>query len=185
VKHPTIASEAQFRICPLCEESRLVFSGLNEARCPACDYEPSNGFLITLRQIVTYRRYRKLAEPTRKRARARRLPRTRGATTERSWPKKTIELARRTATRRKKREPLTKFEEGEQHDHAAIRPGRSRSLRRAALEVLNGGAMAIMTSIGHRTGLFDAMAGYPPPPASRSPRRPTSTSATCASGWAP
>jgi hypothetical protein len=52
VKHPTIASEAQFRICPLCEESRLVFSGLNEARCPACDYEPSNGFLITLRQIV-------------------------------------------------------------------------------------------------------------------------------------
>ena len=30
------------------------------------------------------------------------------------------------------------------------------------LEVLNGGAMAIMTSIGHRTGLFDAMAGLPP-----------------------
>jgi 2-polyprenyl-3-methyl-5-hydroxy-6-metoxy-1,4-benzoquinol methylase len=30
------------------------------------------------------------------------------------------------------------------------------------LEVLNGGAMAIVTSIGHRTGLFDAMAGLPP-----------------------
>jgi 2-polyprenyl-3-methyl-5-hydroxy-6-metoxy-1,4-benzoquinol methylase len=30
------------------------------------------------------------------------------------------------------------------------------------LEVLNGGAVALMTSIGHRTGLFDAMAGLPP-----------------------
>lgn len=49
---PTIASEAQFKICPLCEESRLVFSGLNEARCPACEHEPEDGFLITLRQIV-------------------------------------------------------------------------------------------------------------------------------------
>ena len=49
---PTIASGTQFRICPLCEASRLVFSGLNEARCPACDHEPEDGFLITLRQIV-------------------------------------------------------------------------------------------------------------------------------------
>jgi 2-polyprenyl-3-methyl-5-hydroxy-6-metoxy-1,4-benzoquinol methylase len=30
------------------------------------------------------------------------------------------------------------------------------------LEVLNGGALAIMISIGHRTGLFDAIAGLPP-----------------------
>lgn len=49
---PTIASEAQFKICPLCEESRLVFSGLNEARCPVCDHEPDEDFLKTLRQIV-------------------------------------------------------------------------------------------------------------------------------------
>ncbi len=49
---PIIASEAQFKICPLCEESRLVFSGLNEARCPACDYEPTEVVLKTLRQIV-------------------------------------------------------------------------------------------------------------------------------------
>ena len=28
--------------------------------------------------------------------------------------------------------------------------------------VLNGGALALMTSIGHRTGLFDTMAGLPP-----------------------
>ena len=28
--------------------------------------------------------------------------------------------------------------------------------------MLNSGALALMTSIGHRTGLFDAMAGLPP-----------------------
>jgi hypothetical protein len=28
--------------------------------------------------------------------------------------------------------------------------------------VLNEGSMALMTNIGHRTGLFDAMAGLPP-----------------------
>lgn len=49
----TLASGPHFRICPLCEESRLVFSGLNDARCPVCDHEPGDGFLITLRQIVT------------------------------------------------------------------------------------------------------------------------------------
>jgi hypothetical protein len=52
VNNPTIASEAQFRICPLCEESRLVFSGLNRARCLRCECEPSGAFLKTLRQIV-------------------------------------------------------------------------------------------------------------------------------------
>jgi hypothetical protein len=52
VNNPTIASEAQFKICPLCEESRLVFSGLNEARCPVCEHEPDEDFLKTLRQIV-------------------------------------------------------------------------------------------------------------------------------------
>src|SRR5215207_9562240 len=30
------------------------------------------------------------------------------------------------------------------------------------VDVLNEGAIALMTSIGHRTGLFDAMAGLPP-----------------------
>lgn len=28
--------------------------------------------------------------------------------------------------------------------------------------VLNDGALALMTSVGHRTGFFDAMAGLPP-----------------------
>jgi hypothetical protein len=52
VNTPTMASGAQFKICPLCEESRLVFSGLNEARCTMCDHEPDDDFLKTLRQIV-------------------------------------------------------------------------------------------------------------------------------------
>ena len=30
------------------------------------------------------------------------------------------------------------------------------------LGVLNGAALALMTSVGHRTGLFDVMAGMPP-----------------------
>ena len=30
------------------------------------------------------------------------------------------------------------------------------------LDTLNGGAIALMTRIGHRTGLFDVMAGLPP-----------------------
>jgi SAM-dependent methyltransferase len=30
------------------------------------------------------------------------------------------------------------------------------------IDVLNGGALALMTSIGHRAGLFDAMSGLPP-----------------------
>lgn len=49
----TIVSGQHFSICPLCEVSRLVFSSLNEARCPACDCEPSDAFLMTLRQIVS------------------------------------------------------------------------------------------------------------------------------------
>jgi hypothetical protein len=49
---PALASGAQFKICPLCEESRLVFSGLNEARWPACEHGPSSDFLKALRQII-------------------------------------------------------------------------------------------------------------------------------------
>jgi hypothetical protein len=37
------------------------------------------------------------------------------------------------------------------------------------LEILNSGALSIMISIGHRSGLFDAMAGRGPRPAPRSP----------------
>ncbi len=52
MNNPIVASEAEFKICPLCEESKLVFSGLNEARCPVCEHEPDEDFLKALRQIV-------------------------------------------------------------------------------------------------------------------------------------
>jgi len=39
---------------------------------------------------------------------------------------------------------------------------RSEAFAERMIGVLNDGAIAIMTSIGHRTGLFDAMAGMPP-----------------------
>ncbi len=63
---------------------------------------------------------------------------------------------------------------------------KSEAFAERMIGILNDAALALMASIGHRTGLFDAMVGMmPPPPPSRSPRRPTSTSVTCASGWAP
>jgi hypothetical protein len=59
---------------------------------------------------------------------------------------------------------------------------RAEAFAERLVDVLNSASIALMTSIGHRTGLFDAMAGLPPPPATRSLMRPTSTSATSANG---
>ena len=39
---------------------------------------------------------------------------------------------------------------------------RSETFAERMLGVLNDGALALMTSIGHRTGLFGIMAGLPP-----------------------
>src|SRR5919107_1041264 len=39
---------------------------------------------------------------------------------------------------------------------------RAEAFAERLLDALNDGAIALMTSIGHRTGLFDAMAGLPP-----------------------
>jgi 2-polyprenyl-3-methyl-5-hydroxy-6-metoxy-1,4-benzoquinol methylase len=60
-------------------------------------------------------------------------------------------------------EIMTKFEERknmtiEQHFDQA----RAEAFAGRLLDLLNSGALALMTSIGHRTGLFDAMAGLPP-----------------------
>ena len=52
------------------------------------------------------------------------------------------------------------------------------------LGTINGAGVALMTSIGHRTGLFDAMAALPPSPPRASPRPPGSTSVTSANGSA-
>src|ERR687893_2574148 len=39
---------------------------------------------------------------------------------------------------------------------------RAEAFAERLMDVLNSGALALMTSIGHRTGLFDVMAGLPP-----------------------
>lgn len=60
----TQVSGPDFRICPRCEASRLVFSGLYSARCPTCGCEPSEAFMETLCQIVALP---EVAEPSRHR----------------------------------------------------------------------------------------------------------------------
>lgn len=52
------------------------------------------------------------------------------------------------------------------------------------VDVLNKGALALLVSVGHQTGLFDTMSTLPRPRAPTSPRRHGSTSGTCANGWA-
>ncbi len=41
-------------------------------------------------------------------------------------------------------------------------PKKAEAFAERMLDILNSGAIAIMTSIGHRTGLFDMMADLPP-----------------------
>jgi SAM-dependent methyltransferase len=45
---------------------------------------------------------------------------------------------------------------------AELDPTRQEAFAGRMLEILNGGFLSLMTSLGHRTGLFDAMAGMPP-----------------------
>ena len=52
------------------------------------------------------------------------------------------------------------------------------------LGIVNDGMLALMVSVGHRTGLFDAMARTGRLTRRRSPRPPGSRSATSASGSA-
>lgn len=51
-------SEARYRICPLCEEEKLVFSGWRVAECPSCGCEPTTAFLQTLHEIVALPEHR-------------------------------------------------------------------------------------------------------------------------------
>ncbi len=56
------------------------------------------------------------------------------------------------------------------------------------VDMLSSGALTMMISIGHRTGLFDVMADLRPPLRKRLPASPDSTSGTFASGsvrWPP
>jgi 2-polyprenyl-3-methyl-5-hydroxy-6-metoxy-1,4-benzoquinol methylase len=47
-------------------------------------------------------------------------------------------------------------------EHRALDPGRVERFSHRLSDMLNSGALVLMTSIGHRTGLFDTMALLPP-----------------------
>ena len=51
------------------------------------------------------------------------------------------------------------------------------------LAAMNEAALALMVSVGHRTGLFDVMAAMPGRRAPRSHPAPRSTSGTSGNGW--
>ncbi len=57
---------------------------------------------------------------------------------------------------------MTEFEEGSNMTTQHFDQERAEAFAERMLDVLNGGSIVLMTSIGHRTGLFDAMAGLPP-----------------------
>jgi 2-polyprenyl-3-methyl-5-hydroxy-6-metoxy-1,4-benzoquinol methylase len=50
----------------------------------------------------------------------------------------------------------------EARKHADYDPAKAEAFAERFLSALNDGALCLMASIGHRTGLFDAMSGFPP-----------------------
>ncbi len=57
---------------------------------------------------------------------------------------------------------MTESEEGSNMTTQNFDQAQAEAFAERLMDVLNSGAIAIMTSIGHRTGLFDAMTGLPP-----------------------
>jgi hypothetical protein len=68
-------------------------------------------------------------------------------------------------------------------DPAPFDHSRAAAFEERFVGVLNAGALCLMTSLGHRVGLFDAMQTCRPRVVKRSRRAPASTSVTCANGW--
>src|SRR5215203_2134605 len=56
---------------------------------------------------------------------------------------------------------MTEFEESSTMPTQQFDQQRAEAFAERLVDVLNSGALALMTSIGHRTGLFDVMAGLP------------------------
>lgn len=56
-------SGTRYRICPLCEENRLVFDGWLSAQCTVCGFEPDSAFLKTLHEIVALPEHREYHRP--------------------------------------------------------------------------------------------------------------------------
>jgi hypothetical protein len=61
---------------------------------------------------------------------------------------------------------------------------RAEAFNERMLAALNSAALILLASLGHRTGLFDAMACAAPATSPKSPNALALSSATCASGWA-
>ncbi len=72
----------------------------------------------------------------------------------------------------------------EQEERKVLDQKRAEAFAGKMLGVINSAALALMTSIGHRTRLFDVMAICRPRRAWRSRRRRICRSDTCASGSA-
>ena len=64
----------------------------------------------------------------------------------------------------------------------AIDPAKVEAFAGRMLQVLNGGMLSLLISVGHQTGLFETLAGLHPAPRRRSRPPPGYTSATCVSG---
>ncbi len=59
---------------------------------------------------------------------------------------------------------------------------RANAFAERLIKGLNEAALSLMTSIGHRAGLFDTLATLPPLLPAILPTKPDSTNAMCASG---
>ena len=51
------------------------------------------------------------------------------------------------------------------------------------LGILNGSLLTLMTSVGYRTGLIEALAGMPPATSMEIARAANLNERTCANGW--
>jgi hypothetical protein len=66
--------------------------------------------------------------------------------------------------------------------HADFDPVKAEAFAGRLLSALNNGALCLMVSVGHRTGLFDVMSSHRRQPPKRSPYGRGLTSVTSASG---
>ncbi|MGQ4650036.1 hypothetical protein [Lyngbya aestuarii] len=67
---------------------------------------------------------------------------------------------------------------------ATLDPSKAEAFAARMFDILNSRALALITSIGHRTHLFDTMASLPPS-TSEQIAQAASLNGTCASGYVP
>jgi hypothetical protein len=79
---------------------------------------------------------------------------------------------------------MERTKEGSTMTTREIDQAKAEAFAERMLGTLNEAAVALMTSVGHRTGLFDAMAGLPPSTSEQVASASGLTSATSGSGSA-